>query len=318
MVLPISEIETTTIEARARKSVNNISNNNALLSHMKKSNGGKLRMKPFTGGSELTEAVTIDETIRGFYRGNQRMNTSGKPVSTMAKMPLVLAYAQVSITGEDELKNDGRAAMINLFGMRTEAGVWSLENMIAASLYSNGDGLNLYGLSYYLKQAQTGSTAGLDRTEIERWRNNVVTGLTTTGETTNVNEKINQAITNVRISNMGPDCGFADNNAWLALVREAQLQQRFGDGGSASMGFKSLNVSGADIYPDGGLNGHAPANTIFMLNSRNVHYRPSPKRHFSVAKKDKEPHDQDVRIRYVYFAGQLTMDSLRNHSLITA
>ena len=318
MALPISEIQTTTTEARARKSVNNLSNSNALLGHMKKSNGGKLRMKPYTGGSELTEAVTIEQTVAGFYRGADRLNVRATPVTTLAKYPLVLAYAQVSYTGEDELKNDGRAKMIDLIGTRTEAAMWTLENMIAASLYSNGSGLNLNGLEYYLPAAQTGVTGGISRAGVTRWQNQVVGGLVTTAGSSNVNDKINEGLTSARMNNMTPDCGFVGNTVWLALIREAQLQQRFGNGDSATMGFKSLNVSGADIYPDGGLAGNAPDGVIYLLNSRNIHYRPSPKRHFTVQKQDKSPVDQDIRIRYILFAGQLTFDNLRNHCRVGA
>ena len=318
-MLPISEIMATTIDARSRKAVNNIGNNNALLSHMRKKNGGKMRMKPYTGGDNITETVILQQTTAGFYRGGARLDISNEPTTTMAKFPLALAYAQISFTGEDELKNDGRARMINLIGTRTEAGVSTLENIIAEALYEDGSDSNLYGLSYFLTTTpENANVGGIPGASKPNWRNQVVGGLNTTMGSSNVNEKINEGLTAARVMNMMPDCGFVDNATWLALIKEAQLQQRFGDGDKGSMGFKTLDVSGCDIYPDGGLNGHVPAQTIFLVNSKHVHYRPAKSRHFTVQKQDKAPVDMDMKVRYVLWAGGVTMDSLRSHVRVHA
>ena len=319
MALPVNEIISTTIDLRSKKSADNVSKNNQLLAHMKKVNGGKMRMKPFVGGNELVENVTLRESPGGAYRGAGRFDTSTNQMLTMAKFPLRLFYSQISYTGEDELKNSGRAQQIEIVSARTEAAMWTLENIIAQSLYSDGTGLELTGLGYFLPVAQSGVCGGISRATEANWQNKVVGGLANDmSSATNVTKKINEGLEMTRIGGMVPDCGFTDSTTWLALVNEAQLQQRFGDANSASVGFKSLNVGGCDIYPDGGVGGFAPASTIYLLNSRNVHYRPAKSRHFTVQKKDRVSFDQDLRMRLIFWAGNLTMNSLRNHCRVHA
>jgi hypothetical protein len=113
----LSEIVTTTIEARSRKLADNISKNHALLDRLEQ----KGKRKPVSGGRQIIQELEYGENSTfGWYSGYDPLNIAPSDVITAAQFDWKQCAVAVSINGLEELMNDGEEAFINLLESRIE------------------------------------------------------------------------------------------------------------------------------------------------------------------------------------------------------
>jgi hypothetical protein len=101
----LSEIVTTTIEARSGKLADNVSKNHALLDRLEK----KGKRKPVSGGRQIVQELEYGENgTFGWYSGYDPLNISPSEVFSAAQFDWKQASVAVSVSGLEELMNSGR------------------------------------------------------------------------------------------------------------------------------------------------------------------------------------------------------------------
>ncbi len=110
------DVVTTTLESRSRKLADNITNNSALLSILKK----KDKQKTFSGGREIIEELRYaqNQTVM-WYSGYEFLNISLNDTMTAARFPIKQASVAVTISGLEDLMNGSEEQMIDLIESRS-------------------------------------------------------------------------------------------------------------------------------------------------------------------------------------------------------
>lgn len=101
------------------------------------------------------------------------------------------------------------------------------------------------------------------------------------------------------------------NSFWSLL----QPQQRFSDGDTAKAGFKNLMFNGAIVSEDS----YCPSGYMVFWNMKRIKLVSSTKRAFPGKMEDFiKPHNQDVRVAHIFWAGNLVCEQPRKFGAMTA
>ena len=313
------DIVTTTLEFRSKKLGDNITNNNALLQRLRK----KGREKTFDGGREIMQELRYaqNQTFM-WYSGYEFVNISLNDTMTAARYPLKQASIAVTISGLEELQNDGSERMLNLIEERVETAEDTFWNQMSAGIYSDGTafgGKQINGLGALISKTPTGTVGGINQVSNTWWANLSVNantdsrGLVTSS---NIQSYMNSTSISLKRNSDGVDLIVTDNNFYLAYLNSLQALQRIDSMGDneAGIGFTALKYYGAgkavDVILDGGKNGQIPTNTMYFINSDYLFYRPHTRRNFKVIGGDRSNVNQDAKVRILAWAGNMTANNL--------
>lgn len=314
------DVVTTTLEFRSKKLADNISNNNALLAYLRK----KGREKLVSGGREIMQELRYAQNQSFmWYSGAETLNISLNDTMTAARFPWKQASIAVILTGLEDLQNASDEAMLDLIEERVDTAEDTFWNQMSAGVYSDGTGWGgkqINGLSSLISKVPTsGVVGGLDRGAQIWWRNLAVNGNTDSRglvTSSNIVSYMNSSTIALKRNSDGVDLIVADNNYYLAYLNALQPLQRIdsdGDKGDVGAGFTSLMYFGAGkkarVILDGGKNGQIPQNTMYFLNTDYLFYRPSAKRNFKVIGGDRQNINQDIKVRLMAWAGNMTMNN---------
>src|SRR5438270_3083468 len=110
-----TDIAVTAIESRRRKFADNVTKNNALLTHLRE----KGRILPVSGGSLILEELSFAENGNAaFYSGYDTLPTAPQDVLSAAQFTLKQAAVPVTLSGLEKLQNSGKEEMIDLMASR--------------------------------------------------------------------------------------------------------------------------------------------------------------------------------------------------------
>ena len=315
----ISDIMATTIESRTRTIADNVTNNNALLSRLKK----KGKIKTFSGGSKILQELSFAEnTNQGWYSGYDILPVGISDVISAAEYQIKQAAVPCVMSGLEMLQNSGREQMIDLMSARLEVAEQTMTNLINGGLYSDGTaagGKQIDGLEAAVPVDPTAAPyGGIDGATYAMWRNAVSDQTAAAGlDPTLIQGFWNGLWASLVRGSDRPDLIITDNTVWEAYIASLQAQQRFSNTNTADAGFMSVKYMDADVVLDGGIYAGAttegtPAGTAFFLNCNYIHYRPhakrnmvplSPNRRYSV--------NQDAETQILAWAGNLTTSGRR-------
>jgi hypothetical protein len=312
----LSDIITTTIQARGSALADNVSRNNALLMKMRE----RGNVKPFSGGNVILEEIMYNDASTlnaGSYSGYDTIDiTPNSPISA-AQFDIKQYAAAVSISGLEMLQNSGKEQIIDLLEGRIAVAEAQLQNQISAGLYSDGTGnggKDIVGLAAAVSTSPTSGTyGGINRATWTFWRN-VAFDATTDGgaaaTAANIQSYMNRVAVQLVRGTDRPDIIVADNNYYRAYLESLQAIQRISSETSGGAGFTSLKYFGAgfncDVYLDGGIGGSAPANRMYFLNTKYLKFRPHRDRNFTPIGGDRQSVTQDAIVRLMGWAGALT------------
>jgi len=312
----LSDIITTTIQARGSALADNVSRNNALLMKMRE----RGNVKPFSGGNVILEEIMYNDASTlnaGSYSGYDTIDiTPNSPISA-AQFDIKQYAAAVSISGLEMLQNSGKEQIIDLLEGRIAVAEAQLQNQISAGLYSDGTGnggKDIVGLAAAVSTSPTSGTyGGINRATWTFWRN-VAFDATTDGgaaaTAANIQSYMNRVAVQLVRGTDRPDIIVADNNYYRAYLESLQAIQRISSETSGGAGFTSLKYFGAgfncDVYLDGGIGGSAPANRMYFLNTKYLKFRPHRDRNFTPIGGDRQSVNQDAIVRLMGWAGALT------------
>jgi len=319
-----SELISSTLRNRSAKYADNFTYNNGLLRYLSKAGN----IKPIDGGRTIAKSVVFAQNgTAASYSGYDNINITPQDTLTLAEFPITQYAASITIAGIELLMNSGKEQVISLIDERVSNAYGSLKNRIALDLYGDGTanaGRALGGLQALVSATPTtGVVGGIDRSTTlgAFWRNQKFSGVTDGGaaiSAANITDYMNRLF--VRCVRMGdkPKVIVADNNLYLTYWKSLQAIQRITSSDSADAGFGELAYAGGiPVILDGGFNGGAPANTMYMLNTDYIFLQPHSKRNFAEIS-ERNPLNQDALVKLIGWAGNLTMSGAFLQGVLTA
>jgi len=321
MAVPnLSEAVTTTLRNRAKKVRDAISIQAALF-HRMKENG---MIRPVSGGRSIVTEIDYrenDSFLR--YSGAEFLNIQPQDHLSAAEYGIKQAAMALTITGLEQLQNDGKERIIDLLGSRMRNLEKSFLNNLVRDLYSDGTasgGRQIGGLKLLVSDTGTGVVGGIDSSVWSFWKNQFTSfaGLSLTPGPTTIQTAMNNLYVKLIRNRDKPDLIVADNTYWLYYLSSLQAIQRITNTKLAEAGFENLKFMSADVVLDGGLNGAAPASHMYFLNTNTIEWRPFRDRNMEVLGGDREPVNQDAIVRIMAFAGNATVNNRMLNGVLTA
>ena len=285
----------------------NYTANSKLLTWLKKEGN----VKTEDGGVEILQNLEIAENgAYNRYDGAQAWDLESKKFATAASYARKKIAVTMVVTGSELMANEGKSRMIDLIEAKIKNGAKSLQNGMAADVYSDGsDPMQIGGLRYLVSDTpSSGVVGGIDPSDSDNvfWRNYKGT---CTFASDNVISKLNEAILKTTRNNDAPKAVFVDNNWYTAYYEALQAQQRFvsteGKGG-----FLELAINGLPMFCDQGIaattmEGKIPSNHAYVLNTDFIYLRPHVRR--NPAKKERvNSINQDLYSEAWLWAGNMT------------
>ena len=303
----LSEIVTTTIRSRTKKLADNVSENNALLQKLKMA--GNIRR--VEGGETIVQELDYAENQSyKRYSGYEVLNIGPSDVITAAEFQWKQAAVAITISGREQMQNSGRERMIDLLRARIKNAERTFMNKLSEDIYSDGTadgGKQITGLNAAIPTANNAGTyGGINRASYDFWRP-YVSAAAQPQTKDMIGGVMNTAWVSTCRGTDKPDMIIADNNAYTSFLGSLQDHQRFSnDAKSAVRGFNSLRFIDADVVLDGGVGGNMPTNTMILINTTYLHWRPHKSRDMVPLSPDRYATNQDALVKLIGFMGNLT------------
>lgn len=325
MTQNLSEIVVTTLESRTGTLADNVTENNALLARL----NTKGNIKTVSGGSEILQELEYAENGTAmYYSGYETLDLTPQRVIDAARFNFKQAAVGVSISGLEELQNDGKERIIDLLQSRVGNAERTMRNLISSGIYSDGTGSGgkqIGGLQLLVSSTPTtGTVGGFDRSSSSNswWRNQSTTfsALSLTAGSDTIQSAMNNLYMKTVRGNDHVDLIVADNIYFTYFLESMQALQRVESSSEVGkLGFRTLKfMSNTDVVLDGGIGGNVPASTMYFLNTDYIHYRPHSRRNMVVDTTDRKPINQDAMCRLILWAGNMTLSNAQLQGVLTA
>jgi len=303
MALSVDQLNAITEKYYVKKLHDNIFDSNPLLRRIR--NGGSY--KSTSGGTQIYVPLNYATTsAAGWYSGADTLNTTDNDNITAAAYDWKSLYAGVSITEEDELKNAGEAAQLNLLKSKMMIAEKTLKDSLGTGLFSDGsDSKSIVGLRDIVAADQT--VGGISQSANSWWQAQVDSSTTTLSISA-----MNSVFQDCSVDSEIPDYIVTTRSIYNAYYALLQPQQRFASEDEAKGGFSSLMFNGKPVVHDS----HCPANHMFMLNLSHLHLFYHPKRNISFEPFQK-PINQQVKVSRFLWMGALGSSNNRLHGLLS-
>ncbi len=304
----VTDILTTTIEARGKTLKDNVSDNNAVLLKLKE----KGNIRPFSGGHLIREEFDFAENGNaGWYSGYDTLSVGASDVLSAAEFGIKQLAVAVVISGLEKLQNAGPNGLIDLMEARVKNAERTMKNYISTGLHSDGTGSGgkiITGLAAAVPtDPTTGTYGGINRATAAWafWRSQLVDN---TSAPTTIQADMTLLYVRCSRGTDHPDLILSGNNAWMDFLASLQTIQRITDPKMAEAGFTSVRFMGADVVLDGGIGGNMDADDMVFLNTDYVHYRPHADQNMVPLKPEgRSAVNQDAEVVILGWAGNLTM-----------
>lgn len=316
-----SEIAAMCLESRTGEFQDNVTENNALLSRLKK----KGKIKPVSGGRTILQELEYAENGTFMrYSGYETLDITPSDVFTAAEFNYAQAAVAVSISGLEELQNSGKEAIVDLLGSRIKNAMRTMSNNIAADCYSDGTadgGKQIGGLQLLVAKTPTsGTVGGINRANWTFWQN-VASAPSGAPTSATIVPRMNAVANQLVRGTDKVDLIVADLNYFNLYQESLQAIQRLTETESGAAGFASLAYFGgggrADVVLDGGVGGNCPASTMYFLNTNYIHFRPHANRNFVPIGGSRESVNQDAMVKLVGFAGNMTLSNAKLQGVLS-
>lgn len=304
----LTELITTTIQARRGELADNVTKHAALLMRLEE----KGNIDPLDGGDVILEELQYAENGNAdWYSGADTLQVAAQSVISAASFDWKQLAAAITITGDEKLKNSGKAATIRLLDARIDNAEKTLRNRLTASLYSDGTGSGgkeLTGLDLVAPaDPTTGTYGGIDRSTVigTFWRSKVYDPSTTPTATT-IMGYFNTLWNNLVRGTDVPDIIPLGATLYGTFEAAQQSLQRFSDGKLAQAGFQTIKYKNADVVLE---NYGLGATEGFFLNTNYLKLRPHKQRNMIVIGDGggkRMPVNQDVEVVIIGWMGNLT------------
>lgn len=309
-----NELLTTTIENRREDVADSATDNNALLTRLKK----KGNMDEADGGTKLTEEILYAGNTNGqWYSGSEVIAVGSTQDMTLAEYAWKQYAISIVLTGLELGQNQGRARMIPLMAKKLKGAVSKMSNDVSVGLYGDGTSFSSKTLTGLLAMCPvdptTGTYGGINRaTAGNEWWRPYALDTNAAPAASTIQAKFTLAYSNLVQGAEHTDLIVCDGDVWTAYAGSLQALQRFTSSDEADGGFPSLKFMGADVVLDGGINGQCTDVTAYFLNTNHVHWRPMKGRNMvPLDPESRTPYNQDIVAKLLGFYGNLTCSAAR-------
>ena len=317
----LTEIVTTTLRKRSKKLADNVSDNTALLMRIK----GKGNNRLVSGGRTLVQELEYAEnSTYKRYSGYETLDISPSDVFTAAEFNWKQSAVSVSISGLEQLQNNGSEQVIDLMESRIKNAERTFINNLSADCYSDGTadgGKQVGGLQLLVADdPTTGTVGGIDRASWSFWQSQLydfsVEGATPGSDT--IQTAMNQMYLNCSRNKDRPDLVVADNLYFRYYWESLQANQRFTNDKMAAAGFDNLKFMGADVVFDGGQDGDCPASHMYFLNTNYLQFKTHRDRNMVPLGDDRYATNQDAMVKLIGWAGNMCVSNASLQGVIIA
>lgn len=295
-----TEMVTTTLRNHKKEVVDNVSDQNALLTWLK----SKGHIKTESGGYEIV--LPLDYAENSTYQrfsGYDSLNTNASDVLSAAKYDWSQVAIHVTASGRELKMNNSEQRMINLVKARIKNAMRTAANNMSVDIYSDGALTNqIGGLAALITQAGTGTVGGINSSTYTFWKNQFVD--MTTPASTNIIGYMNQLwLTLVRGTDK-PDLIVSSHDLYNYYESALQANQRYADSKAASAGFESLKYKTASVIFDSNTNFTTTTEDMYFLNTDYLYLIEHSDARWT-QDDDKVPVNQDAVVIPMYWMGQL-------------
>jgi hypothetical protein len=308
------EIVATTLRNRTGKAADNVTHNTALLMRLRK----RGNVKPVDGGRTIMQEIEYAENgTYKRYSGYEALNISPSDVFTFAEYNYAQAAVAISMSGLEMIQNAGEEQMIDLLQGRIKNAERTMQNNISNDIYSDGTadgGRQIGGLQLLVAGTPSNQVGGINASTYTFWQNIVFRAVTDGGAAAtaaNIQSYMNRLWVQLVRNADKPDLIPCDNNYYRLYLESLQAIQRIASDEMAQAGFMSLKYMTSDVVLDGGFGGNAPTNTMYMLNTEYLFFRPASSRNFAPLGDDRYAVNQDAMVKLIGFAGNMTASNRR-------
>lgn len=318
------DILATTIQLLQDDIVDNVSNNNALLYHLKE----KGQSQEADGGPAIVQPIEYAENVT-YQRisGYETFDITPSSPFTAASFPWKQVILTVSASGLELLQNSGKSQKRDLMKARVKNAMHTFENNFSTDLYSDGTasgGKQIGGLQLLMADDPTaGTVGGINRATWSFWRHQKMSFATDLGEAaavSNFQSGLNKAYLSCSTRKIKPTIGLADNNYFRLFEESLTAIQRItsADNKMAKAGFEAYSYKGIPIVFDGGLGGACPSNHLYLINGDYMLLRPHKDRNLEVLDPERHAVNQDAVIKVIGWAGNMTQSAGRYNAVVIA
>lgn len=304
MALSIAELDAITHKYIQPKLHDNIFDTNPYLNRLVKSGSYVAR-----DGGTYIEAPLNYATVSsaGWFSGTDTLSTTPNELITNMQLGWKSCYAAITISHEEELKNSGASAVLNLLKAKAQIAEKTLKDNMGTAIYNDGTTAKaLVGLRAIIN---TTSTVGsISQTDNAFWQGNV-----DSSSSTLTLSLMNGMFLDCTIDNEQPSVIMTTRTLMNSFYSLLQPAQRFVDSESARAGFSSLLFNGKALLSDS----HCPANHMFFINENNMLMFYHPQRDFYM-KPYEEVQNQEIKLSRIIWMGAFGSTNNRLHGKFSA
>lgn len=259
------------------------------------------------GGDAIVMPLEYADVPSAWYEGSETLDTSDDDTFTAAEIAWKQAYANITISRIDELKNNSTEKMVDFVKSKMKNAEKTIVTLMGTGLYSAGtNSKEILGLRNWVSASNT--VGGISQTS-NSWYQAQIDSSTTT-------------LSVAAMQDLYSDCQVDNDNPTVMMTTKAiynryyallQPQQRFIDTETAKAGFTSLMFNGIPVIADS----YCPTGYLFALNEGTLHLFYHPEEDFRFEPFQK-PTNQNVKVGKIYWAGNFGCDNNRKNGAMTA
>ena len=311
-----TELITTTLDNYRDELADNILNHNPLLARLNR----KGNVDPATGGAKLLENLMYAENgTFAWYSGYEELDVTASDVLTSANFDWKQANVNVTMSGLEEMQNNGKQAVHNWLKARIRVAEITAKNALAAALfYSNTEngGKSIGGLQHLIADLPTsGTVGGIDASLQSWWRNQFYdfSTETITASSTTIQHAMNEIHRRTLRGTDKVDFWVAGGTYFTFFEESLQANQRFMSAGKGEAGFDSYKYKSGDVFFDENC-----SNTrMYALNTDYLFLRPHVDRNF-ITMKSRQSVNQDATVVPMFWGGNMTISNRMLNGIILA
>jgi len=270
---------------------------------------GRIRM--LDGGTKIVEPLIYGQNSTvASYSGYDTLSLTAQEGITAAEYDWKQYAVSIAISGIEEAKNNGEAAVLNLLEAKVMQAEESMREGFNQMFFSNGtgnSGKNWNGLGNLV--SSVGTVGGINRATAgnEFWRSyvNANAGALTLG-------KMTTAYNTTSVGNDHPDMVLTTQTLFEKYESLLQPQLRYTDTKTADAGFQNLLFKAAPVAYDV----HCPAGYMYFLNSKYLTLVGHSGKWFSNTDFVR-PENMDARYALIMCYGNLTVRNAAKQGVIT-
>lgn len=311
----IGELAATTIENYEKSLQDNIFNDHVLLNHMKSNDGVKL----YDGGTKIRVPLmySTNTTVKAFS-GVDTLDTTYQDTVDAAEYDYKMYNVSITLTLEDELKNSGTSAILDLLEAKIKQAEMSISERLNNDLYNGAgsDAKEVTGIETLI--AASGTVGNINGTTQAFWQSYVdstsealsIADMRTAKNTANLGnggKKVSIIVTTQTLHEKYASLLTA-SYVMNQQVVSSKEGKRLGDGGFSALEFEGVPV----VFDEDCTSG-----AMYFLNTFNLKLGIHKDANFKVVKKA-EPTDQHIAVSHIVFMGNTVMNRRASLAKLTA